>query len=98
MVDLYANSRASIAVDTLRLDLADPDANLNRADAEANKVEDIRGGYKNVDFVALCRFSPLPGREKDNRNAVRILTDKGIEVMTDADQAAERVLKGLDED
>lgn len=90
VVDFYANSRANVVVDTLKLDLVNADLIRERADAEAFKIEDIL--TKNpVEFVVYCDVSSDDRVAEPTHDGRQVLTSVGARVVTDLDEAVARV-------
>ena len=89
-VELFANSTTNVAIDTLKLDLKDR-TNLERADAEANKIDDIRSA-NNIGFIVCCSFSPDPALKALNEDMTRILAKTGAVITTDVEETAKKII------
>jgi hypothetical protein len=90
-VDFFANSGGNLALDTVRLAISTGAEIAHRADAEAFKVEDIRLGNPQVQFVVYCHFSMETDLEHVNDQARKVIESVGAAVVTDIEAAAERL-------
>ncbi|MBA2276766.1 MAG: DUF3037 domain-containing protein [Chloroflexia bacterium] len=89
-VDFFANSRANVALDVLRLNIQDARGILERADARAYKVIDVTE-QNDVDFIVLCDFRPDDMLQETNDNARRRIESAGATVVTEPSIAAEHL-------
>jgi Protein of unknown function (DUF3037) len=95
-VDFFANSGANVALDVLQLAVTKADEIRQRADAEAFKIYDVRGGGGVNDYLVYCQFASdrqLSGVYDDARTVIeaqgaRVLTDPEEAVSALADAAA----------
>lgn len=86
--DFYANSGGNVALDVLRLALAQGDAIRLRSDAEAMKVYDVLGANNPPnDYVVLCEFGNDPVLGETNENARTVIEAQGAKIVTDLDEA-----------
>jgi hypothetical protein len=90
-VDFFANSTANVAIDTVRLAVTKGAEIVHRADAEAFKVEDIRIQNPGLEFVVYCHFSQEVDVQDANDRASKIIRSVGATVVTDIEDAAERI-------
>jgi ribosomal protein S12 methylthiotransferase accessory factor YcaO len=86
-VDYFANSGANIALDLVKLAVTRTDELLRRADAEAFKVEDIRGS-NDIDVVVFCAISSDDAVRDATANAEQIIGSVGARVVTSVEDAA----------
>jgi hypothetical protein len=89
-VDFFANSGTNLALDTLRLDLQKAAAIMERADAEAFKVEDVLASNR-VEFMVYCDLSSSPALQGAVQSALQVLGSVGAKVITDLAGAARAV-------
>jgi hypothetical protein len=89
-VDFFANSTANLGLDALRLNLKKADQILERTDAEAFKIEDIRS-RNDIGFLVYCDFSEAKTLRQVNRNTRRILESVGAVVITEIQEAARKI-------
>jgi hypothetical protein len=89
-VHFFANSGTNPALDTLRLDLQKAAAIMERADAEAFKVEDVLA-MNRIEFMVYCDFSSSPYLRDATQSARRIITSAGAKVITDLVSAAQTI-------
>jgi hypothetical protein len=89
-VDFFANSRANVAIDTLRLDVKKATDIRTRADAEAFKVTDIMT-KNDVHVLVVASLPQSEDLAEARAEAQLILTSTRAEVIEDIDAAADRV-------
>lgn len=88
-VDFFANSGANLAVDVLRLAIQKGDEIVQRADAEAFKIEDITALHQ-VQFIVHCELRGGDQYGSVNEVAIRSIESVGAVVVTEVDEVAER--------
>ena len=95
-VDFYANSTTNTALEALQFDLrTTPTTIITRADAEANKLNDIKLENPDVEFIVYCRFSEQESFQEANSKALKIIEAANADVETDAAAAAGRFTSSL---
>ncbi len=93
-VSFYANSGANVAVDVLRLAIQKGDEIVQRADAEAFKIEDITAAQQ-LQFIVHCDLQPGDEYSAVNETALRSIASVGAVVATELDDVAERLEAAL---
>lgn len=93
-VDFFANSGANVAVDVLRLAIQKGDEIVQRADAEAFKIEDITAAHQ-VEFIVHCDLGSGDQYGSVNEVALRSIESVGAIVVTEVDEVAERLEAAL---
>jgi hypothetical protein len=91
-VDFFANSKANVGLDALRLNLKSADQILERTDAEAFKIEDITSKNK-VGFFVYCDFSQAEKLRRVNQNTRKVLESVGAIVTGDIQEAVRKIEK-----
>lgn len=88
-VHFFANSTNNVALDAVQLAVQSADDIIQRADAEANKIADIRA-ENNIEFWTYCRLLDRDELSDAYSKAFAIISAAGAQVFTNADEAAER--------
>jgi hypothetical protein len=87
-VDFFANSGANVALDVLQLAVTKADDIRRRADAEAFKIYDVRGGSGVNDYLVYCQFATDRKLETVYDDARTVIEGQGAHVLTDPGEAA----------
>ncbi len=95
-VNFFANSGANVAVDIVGLAVQRADEIQQRADAEAYKIEDVRARHE-VQFIVHCPVNWDEQYREVNEAAIRSIQSAGADVVTDIDEAAQRLETVLSE-
>jgi hypothetical protein len=88
-VDFFANSGANVALDVLQLAVTKADEIRQRADAEAFKIYDVRGGGGVNDYLVYCQLADDRQLEAVYSDARTVIEAQGARVLTDPDEAAQ---------
>lgn len=88
-VDFFANSGANVALDVLQLAVSQADLIRERADAEAFKVYDVRGGGGVNDYLVYCQLAQDRQLDAIYGEARTVIEAQGATVLTDPNEAAE---------
>jgi hypothetical protein len=94
-VDFFANSTANVALDALNLAIQRADEIRLRCDAEAFKVEDIKGSNELREYVVFCEFHQEPEFADVNLVARRVLESAGATVEESVEAAASVVAEAV---
>lgn len=96
-VDFFANHGANLAVETLKLDLKRGQEIILRADAQANKVTDIRD-ENDVSVVVYATFSEADETREVNQQARQILTSSSARLVDSIDDVVEEIVTAAGHD
>lgn len=89
-VDFFANHGANLAVETLKLDLKRGQDIILRADAQANKVADIRS-VNDVTVVVFATFSEAEDTREVNLHARQILETSTARLVDSLDDVVDEL-------
>lgn len=85
-VHFFVNSGANVALDVLQLALQRADDIRLRADAEAFKIFDLKGG-EGLNYGVYCAFSDKQELQETNLHAAKTLATAGAKVLGSLDEA-----------
>jgi hypothetical protein len=93
-VDFYVNSTGQLAMDAIRLDFSNENRIVEKADAQAFKVEDIIN-KNNLRYIVYCKIHEDSAGDGIIADARRIIEGAGAEVLEDLDEAARAMVSAI---